>query len=425
MPLDREYHLCDSVYGDIDLAEPIAALIRTPVVQRLRDVRLSNIDSLDMPGIAGITRYEHAIGAAYLASIAPLGSQLSLEEHLLLEAAALLHDAGITPYGHLAEEALKNVGVFSHENKWAQLFEGDDSAEPGSFNMQVYRGRQSGLRPWAIRLFGAENAQRCLSLVLEAIRGEGKLGQCIVGDIDLDNVDNLTRMAYHMGVLTRRSLGAEIVSMLAELTADGKPVFKEAIVPLIDEWLELRAVVYGRLMLAKSDFRAKAMLLDAAVRSYRERLIPPERWNYTDREFVNALLDTGDRHVMDTVDRWLIGDLWAGSRLVWLRGDVPSFERLGAFSKQVDIGRHIATYAIRDKRHRKVRLQTVTGRVIERGENPTQWVFGVVSSTRGEFTSREEQSVINAAERFFDAQYVGAVDADLPAVHTLFDSTSV
>ena len=57
----------DPLYGDVRFSEAISELLRTPIVQRLRHVRLSNIDSTAMPGIAGITRYEHSLGVAFLA----------------------------------------------------------------------------------------------------------------------------------------------------------------------------------------------------------------------------------------------------------------------------------------------------------------------------------------------------------------------
>ena len=58
----------DALYGRMSFPPEIAALILTPVVQRLRHVRLSNIDSLDMPAIANLSRFEHVLGTAHLAS---------------------------------------------------------------------------------------------------------------------------------------------------------------------------------------------------------------------------------------------------------------------------------------------------------------------------------------------------------------------
>ena len=54
----------DVLYGDVALSDEIADLVGRPLLQRLRHIRLSNIDSLDMPGISGTSRFEHALGTA-------------------------------------------------------------------------------------------------------------------------------------------------------------------------------------------------------------------------------------------------------------------------------------------------------------------------------------------------------------------------
>src|SRR5690349_5656478 len=97
--------ILDPLYGELTLPKAIVQLLSKPIVQRLRHIRLSNIDSLDMPGIANISRYEHVVGTAYLLSQTGLFSKLDVETATWLQAAALLHDWAILPYGHLIEEA--------------------------------------------------------------------------------------------------------------------------------------------------------------------------------------------------------------------------------------------------------------------------------------------------------------------------------
>lgn len=47
----------DALYGEVRMEPAIADLASRPLVQRLRHIRLSNIDSLASPGIAHISRY--------------------------------------------------------------------------------------------------------------------------------------------------------------------------------------------------------------------------------------------------------------------------------------------------------------------------------------------------------------------------------
>ena len=53
----------------------------TPEVQRLREVRLCNINSLCITGSANTNRYEHSVGTAFLAQI---NIESKLQKHLRL-----------------------------------------------------------------------------------------------------------------------------------------------------------------------------------------------------------------------------------------------------------------------------------------------------------------------------------------------------
>src|ERR1700686_5031965 len=113
----------DPLYGEINLPKEILDLAGRPILQRLRHIRLSNIDSLSMPSIANISRYEHSLAVSFLSSRVSFGIGLDRDMSLALQAAALLHDTAIPPLGHLAEEALAYFASdFEHEKKWQRLF---------------------------------------------------------------------------------------------------------------------------------------------------------------------------------------------------------------------------------------------------------------------------------------------------------------
>jgi HD superfamily phosphohydrolase len=82
----------DPLYGSVQFDETLVALVQTPVVQRLRHVRLSNIDSIDIPAIANLSRFEHVVGVAHLASEVGFLKGLPPFDHLVLKGSALLHD---------------------------------------------------------------------------------------------------------------------------------------------------------------------------------------------------------------------------------------------------------------------------------------------------------------------------------------------
>jgi uncharacterized protein len=139
----RKRDFQDSLYGHIEFDSEISSLILKPIVQRLRHVRLSNINSLDLPGIANLSRFEHVLGAAYLASRVGFRNRLSHFHDLALQASALLHDWAITAFGHLVEEALQYVGTgFSHESRLSDIASGGLPEEVLGVQRQILFGRK-------------------------------------------------------------------------------------------------------------------------------------------------------------------------------------------------------------------------------------------------------------------------------------------
>src|SRR6267142_6216558 len=190
----------DPLYGPMDFSSELAELISTPIVQRLRGIRLSNIDSVAMPGLSGITRYEHSLGTLYVASRTRAAMSLPQTDRLVLHAAALLHDSLIPGLGHLVEEALDYADTkLDHETYWDTLLSRTDPDEIGGAEFQIYLGKQSGLEKWAEKHLGPASDNRFGDLI-SAIRGEGRWGKCISGAMDVDNLDNVIRVAFHLGL---------------------------------------------------------------------------------------------------------------------------------------------------------------------------------------------------------------------------------
>ena len=62
-------YIYDCLYGEMDFDKIVYQCMLTPEMQRLREVRLGNINSLFLTGSANINRFEHSVGTAYLAKI--------------------------------------------------------------------------------------------------------------------------------------------------------------------------------------------------------------------------------------------------------------------------------------------------------------------------------------------------------------------
>ena len=402
----KSYALHDSLYGGIRFDQPFAALIEAPVTQRMRHVRLSNIDSLDMPGIANLSRYEHVLGVAHLAGLVGFRSKLTSFEALALDGAALLHDWAITSFGHLVEEAFQFSGAsFHHEAHLASLSAGEQDSDVLGLDRQILAGRELGLRSWAERSTSSpREADRLVQTISDYIEGKGRLGKIIAGTIDLDNIDNVTRMAYHLGIVRSGELATQLAKSIVDVDPDtGAPVFSDGASEAIAAWLETRRLVYNFLMLSKRDFAGKVMLLFATVSAYDAGEIKPADWSWTDGEFYSALRKSEVAATRDAADRWYTGELWEMAPLSWFSGSRPSYVDMKRFSTELTdhLQRPFFAYGIKDKRDRRLTLN-ISGRgPVAFGTDSDQWLLGFGSPTRQPIPRREVEKGWAFAETFF------------------------
>ena len=411
------FECLDALYGDISFGEPLVSLQKLPVIQRLRHVRLSNIDSVSTPGVAGCSRYEHAIGTAYLALRAGIMQYLSEEERYCFLSAAMLHDSAITPYGHLVEEAMQYIGKsVDHEEKWAILL-ADAQTEAGGVDLQVYCGRESGLRHWAYEIFESRS-EIALDLIFQIIKGIGPLGECVASKLDIDNLDNVPRAAYHMGLLVDRDLPIRIAKGM-QLSDDHKHlVFSEKVISDIKTWLDLRRAVYDKFMLSADDFAGKIMLLSATLSALKLNIIHREDWKMTDNIYLNKLLACDHESVSQPLKRWLLYDLWSMSTLMWFHGSRPDYTTMRKFGEILTekLKRHCFAYGIQDKRAREIVVNLRDRASTKLGFNSNKWVLGVASSKKERFSSNQNRELVDIALEDFGWQPLGtsAEQCNLP-----------
>ena len=404
----KTFRVSDTLYGAVMFDERLTSLIMRPVVQRLRHVRLSNVDSVAMPGIAHLSRFEHVLGVSQLVRHLSFASTLTPDDRTTLEAAAVLHDWAISPYGHIVEEAFAYAGLrFDHEDKLLELVEHENAEEAGGISRQLFLGRETGLEQWAQETFGPRSAGLRLREITDWIRGRGRFGKLISSEMDLDNLDNVTRIAFHMGLPTDRALPVRIASSIIHMSEEtGMPVFRKGASEHIVAWLDLRASVYNNLMRAEPDFAMKIMVLYAAVFAIKHDDIRIRDWNLTDREFVNLLLTSKSLECRETTVRWLAGEYWETSALCWVEGERPSYPELLSFSEEISeaLGRACFAYGIKDKRQRQLSILVAEDDPISLGTKSAKWLAGVGSPVRRAFTVREQQLITSHIERRFNSE---------------------
>ena len=165
----------DPVHGYIELDNLAQDLLSTPHMQRLRRVRQLGFSNLVYPG-ANHTRFEHSLGAMYLAS--ELTRSLdSIEEDRKIEikAATLLHDIGHGPFSHVTENVIDKYTRRRHDDVKEILGKGEIREVLGKY----------GISPGNLA---------------KHIKGETSLGQILSSEIDVDRMDYLVRDAHYTGV---------------------------------------------------------------------------------------------------------------------------------------------------------------------------------------------------------------------------------
>ncbi len=164
----------DSVHDHIQIEGVARDLLDTPAVQRLRRISQLGTVSVVYPS-ANHTRFEHSLGVYHLAceALEQLGIEGSQADRV--HAAALLHDVGHGPFSHNLEAlTYRRTGRY-HDDVHDLLADGQVG--------EVLRDH--GLDPDA---------------VADLVAGDGRFGQLVSGELDVDRMDYLVRDAHHTGV---------------------------------------------------------------------------------------------------------------------------------------------------------------------------------------------------------------------------------
>lgn len=286
-------YIWDALYGKVVFSPLVYTCMLSPEVQRLREVRLCNINSLCITGSSNINRFEHSVGTAYLAAV---NAEAIVQRHLGLGGkekeifiiAALLHDVANGPFGHSYEYIMEKKG-FIPEQGLGDVF--TDVVSVGT-------GAHKNSSPFETIFFGKLRALTSIlnrdqkEEISKIIAGNHSLSKLISNSIDLDNIDNVFRMAYHMGLSFRKEAPRKLAeSMFIE---NGSVVFLEDVKTYLEEWYSVRQKVYKFLLLNPQEFAGKYMLTEAMdilfeCISQGKTDEQDIKWNYTDYQLMEEL----------------------------------------------------------------------------------------------------------------------------------------
>ena len=255
----------DSVHDHIEVEGVAADLLDTPAVQRLRRIAQLGTVRLVYPS-ANHTRFEHSLGVYHLADRALDSLSVEGREAERVRAAALLHDVGHAPFSHNVEELLhRHTGLY-HDDV-------DDIIADSAVETVLEDHRIDPDR------------------IARLVAGEGRYGDLVSGELDVDRMDYLVRDAHHTGV-PYGTIDTE--RLLTELRfVDGKLTLGEGNVQTAESLLLARALMNPTVYTQHTARISKSMLRRAVERLLAETEYDAHtvrRWD--DYDLLTALRDT-------------------------------------------------------------------------------------------------------------------------------------
>jgi len=286
----------DPLYGAFELPDYLERLVAIPEVRRLSGVRLLNTLSPSLATLGELRRYSHTLGVLHLALLN--ASRMTTEERRALHASVLLHDIGTPPFGHLLEYHLADASSWSHESVIRDVMWGLHAPENTAH--QFFAGRTIAARE------EVEHAAISVELVMEIVEGRHRLSRLLFGTMDLDNLDNVARMAWSLGLGDARDLTVTLAAALDATNASTTqlPRVNE---PLVADWLELRKRIYGVLAFDRPTLAAQAVLSRAIKLAMDKGELIASDWPLTDEEFLARLRD--DPELRDLINLEYLGRL--------------------------------------------------------------------------------------------------------------------
>lgn len=320
----------DQLYGPITVPAWLRPVVFSPELQRLREIRLLNITSPSCSALSDARRFTHTLGVLHLALrlANKITSQFSNQDARTFLVAALLHDIGTAAFGHLFEYQLASMTGWNHEAFVSDIIRG------------TYRREKRYQQIYYLNALTLHKVLDELSIDPEAVvglvNGQGPLGELLAGFIDLDNIDNVFRMATLLGFQPDATEPIRLVDSIIP-TKDG-PVFEKAAFPILETWRELRRRTYEVLAFDEQCLSGQAMLTDCFSIALKSKYLTEEHWPHTDEQMLKFLLDNEETRPI--IKRFAVGDLYSEVFMAWYscpKGsvDLRHPDQRTAFSDQI------------------------------------------------------------------------------------------
>lgn len=268
-------------FTDINVTPLLSELIESPEVHRLRNMRQMNFDVPLIQELGRSRRLPHSIGVASITLRLCHLAHLSSHETKVLIAAAMLHDAAIPPYGHLVESEFKRKAPnFSHEERLSDLILGK------TLLRTRYTDVVPGKPPRMFEIFAKYGIKP--EEVLNIVRPEDGNPTPISADIDIDNIDNVHRMAAMLGWDGVKENMSRLLHGTKLISGQGLVFAKECVEP-IKTWLDYRQRIYTMIIAHPECIPYNALQADMVRTAVEQEIIEPDDWWLSEPVFEEKL----------------------------------------------------------------------------------------------------------------------------------------
>ena len=161
----------------------------------------------------------------------------------------------------------------------------------GRKTTKPYQYRSAKLEPIYFGLhmeLASKISQENLKAIGGIINGEGKLGPLINGTMDLDNIDNVFRLAYHIGIVKSGKVPLNLARSL--WVENNSLIIEEKTISYVEEWYNVRKKLYSFLLLNPEEFSGKCMLREA-IELAKKKHKHSFNWYDTDFTLLTSLFE--------------------------------------------------------------------------------------------------------------------------------------
>jgi HD superfamily phosphohydrolase len=274
----------DPIYGRFETPSFLDRLIMGPEVRRLMEVRLLNAPTPSVPTLSEIRRFSHTLGVLHLALRNPHFG-LRKDEVRALLAAILIHDAATPPFAHLLEYYLKDRSGWNHESALPDVLTGHHVFE--NVAHQILPGEELKFKSLCA------SKEIDFELVLKIVRKEHPASVVLFGALDFDNLDNVLRMAWALGLAPDPAPFLKIAAALGA-SIDGEPILSDDLRSEVETWAHVRKTVYEILIFDEPTVASQAVLTKAIRLLFDGKQTSDINWARRDGDLLDLLFRSSE-----------------------------------------------------------------------------------------------------------------------------------